>query len=281
MRLDEMENLRLVQYSSEKKVLLSIHDARPAVEKHEKHSRLRMIYVAYFDKKCRRLEFLKEYEQESGKANEIYETCCDVCESKVLAFVPSKLLFHGLDENGLLDVTDDARDILELYHITRFKKTIEFLLGTFFPQAPLYPLRAWKYFGKGSKKSHDYWAHLFNRFTTNLSFCGGESEPYLKGYRLSKAGEKFLRSSKKVTIDLKKEKHFQDHLKRTDKVFMLQIDSSQQTKFKCVNENEDQSEEAVCAIHENRSSSETLKRKFSDEQKSSSSLDTKKSRPDL
>lgn len=235
------------------------------VEDHEKCSRATMIrnYCEPTLLKCRRGVLLKYFEGDRAvlSREEIYETCCDFCERKVHFIVPSNLLYHGLDENGMLDVTDDARDLLNLVQIFHSPVMIDFLCGIYFDGATLFPRKAFKYFGKGSKKSREYWSDLFSFIALQNMIRNFRSAHFQTDLMLLNAkGKEFCYcNQRRLAVDPKKLYYFFTHLKRTDKLFMIQTVNGKET-YKCINENHDQEIEY---INDQKSGTNNLKRKIS------------------
>lgn len=190
--------------------------------------------------KCRRISLLQHFDP-NMRIEFFRESCCDVCKSRIYDIVPANLLFHDLDldDEGMLDVTDDTRDIIEL---VKFRKEnhsdflasheaeiADFLCGTYFEGAHRYPLR---YFGKGSKKSRTYWTELLNflsydRWKRMLSFN-------YDGFTLTDYAKQF-RYDKSLKMNADPICYFRKSFKRNDRVYEVRKNSNGYT-YKWLNE---------------------------------------------
>lgn len=192
--------------------------------------------------KCRRLSLLQHFDP-NLTIEYIRETCCDLCEHGIHDYVPANLLFHDLDldEEKMLDVTDDTRDIIELVKFGKMNRThflasheiaeiADFLCGTYFEGAHGYPLR---YFGKGSKKSRSYWTELLEFLS--YDFCWKRMLYFNdNGLTLTYAAEQF-RYVKSLKMNADPICSFPKTFKRNDRIYEVRKDSNGYT-YKWLNE---------------------------------------------
>lgn len=198
-----------------------------------------MISLAKNENECRRIMMLQNFEE--NVETEIYsEDCCDACESKIFDTVPLNLLIEGLNAKGNLDVSDDARDLMRMFAKVNISGGRTFLgksiIISIFRGEKLCPYRPsfLQYFGKGSKKSYEYWSGLLNVLIQNKIL-----EDYYNDVDFNECSRYFLhRKSLKVLIDPKKFKDFRKLLERTTKRFIVyeSHDGSGQLTYRCVNE---------------------------------------------
>lgn len=174
--------------------------------------------------KCRRMLLLLHYNQTTNESV-TREKCCDVCDEKIFSVVPMNLLFHGLNEQGMLDISDDSRDFLTLTlhgkHQFSQQRIVDFLRGIFFDTAHTLPLQ---FFGKGSKKPQEYWANLINFLAAH------EMISNVFVFRVSKKGKSFCYMKSQTLIANPKQHNFVKFLKRTDKEFIIE-----NNVYRCIN----------------------------------------------
>lgn len=215
------------------------------------HFESELINMVTSCKKCYRVAMLQYFDlklTEKCNDNSLNGDCCAGCDAKLFDIVPLHLKFHEIDERGMLDVTEDARDIVELVDLVKcssidflehenHENYINFLCGKYFEGAENYPLQ---FFGKGSKKPRDYWSLLLNSIVIVID---KERmllyEKYGERLTLTKKGRKFLNNkSLKLKIDPKKETDFIKFLKRNDKIFEAfeVYENSGEFTYYCVNE---------------------------------------------
>lgn len=81
---------------------------------------------------CRRMEILHYFDPAIDQLL-IHEACCDNCIKKLHARVPLRKMYRGVDVNGLVNLSIDARILLELVMTYKGKcdekKSIKFLMG--------------------------------------------------------------------------------------------------------------------------------------------------------
>lgn len=192
--------------------------------------------------KCRRQVMLAHMDPvEPAEISDriIRESCCDACEAEIYEHVPGHLLFHDVDADGMIDITDDARILLELMKLAlkchqtsaRCVGVVDFLCGIRFPEAHLYPL---SFFGKGSRKSSEYWRALWKVFEDKkmIDICHRSRDKVL-----SEKAKSFLhQKSQKLTI-YQKQYTCRKFLKRNDQVYELHYNSlTRKYSYNCVSE---------------------------------------------
>jgi RecQ family ATP-dependent DNA helicase len=112
---------------------------------------------------CRRMEILHYFDPTVDQLL-IHEACCDNCIKKLHARVPLRKMYRGVDVNGLVNLSTDARILLELVMAYKGKcdekKSIKFLMG----EMPTrnnrnHPLAL---FARGLPKTEAWWIKLLN-----------------------------------------------------------------------------------------------------------------------
>lgn len=111
---------------------------------------------------CRRMSILRCFDSNHPQLP-IHESCCDNCLTAIRAKIPLRMMYKGINKKGLLDLSNDARDLLSLCESYDGKCEERNFLNFFMGQMPIrsdknHPL---KLFAKGKSKQEAWWTEVF------------------------------------------------------------------------------------------------------------------------
>lgn len=110
---------------------------------------------------CRRMEILRYFDTKTPELP-VEESCCDNCLKKLNSLVPLHEMYEDINKNGMLDISDDARDTLSLIKAYKGRCVENDFLNVLLGLIPStcnrhHPLEL---FGKGKSKPKEWWMKI-------------------------------------------------------------------------------------------------------------------------